>query len=225
VWCVNAGLMGGPRKMFQPKNRLNVIENTLEKLSQDLKTITHHQSHVKNIKVEVSTSNVESCRDEVPLSVNLALQTTSFEVTKYYGKDPSSSGSTSDPKLNDTHVDKRSKTSLQTATMEMTLNSDKYASTMVYKYLQAHQEKEEPLSAEKICSNGHKLFAKQDWKGAMEAYTRCIPILMKRFESNGDDKSSSKKQQQDLLLAYSNRAETFLRLHNYENAEIDATKV
>lgn len=205
--------------------RLNVIENTLERLSQDLKIMRKHKNH---INLEVSTSNLEEGLDEIPLAIDLALLPIEKESPSKGSIESLSSRRLSNVNANfvNHHFDPTCKNTVLLNTMRMSIRDLNCMSPMAHDYLPVLQGKEEPLSVEQLCSIGHDLFAMRDWKGAMEVYSKCIPILMQEIDSNKKEGNPMKKQQEDLLLlSYSNRAETCLRLSNYEDALNDATKV
>ncbi|CAM6096424.1 unnamed protein product [Calypogeia fissa] len=124
------------------------------------------------------------------------------------------------------HVDTRCRNPLLLDNTRLASKDKKYVPVMENDHSQVIQGNEKPLRVQELCCAAHDLFAKRDWKGAMEIYSRCIPILIEEIESNTvyEGKPVEKQHEDLLLLAYSNRAETYLRLSKYEDALSDATK-
>ncbi|KAH9563444.1 hypothetical protein CY35_05G126100 [Sphagnum magellanicum] len=91
---------------------------------------------------------------------------------------------------------------------------------------------EESLSANSLRLEGNKLFLQEDFYGATQLYTRGILQAMKEQEhsrSHGSAKKSTRianghGAESEVLLAYSNRAEAWIRLQEYEKGLEDAQK-
>ncbi|CAM6085825.1 unnamed protein product [Calypogeia fissa] len=86
--------------------------------------------------------------------------------------------------------------------------------------------------ADKNRCEGNSLFTKNDFVGAMELYSKCITECLQLLEkSKGHDTSSTIVKEEEeadvkktLMLAYTNRSETWLRCKNFDNAHSDASK-
>ncbi|CAM6049142.1 unnamed protein product [Sphagnum compactum] len=91
---------------------------------------------------------------------------------------------------------------------------------------------EESLSANSLRLEGNRLFLQEDFYGATQLYTRGILQAMKEQEhsrSHGSAKKSTRianghGAESEVLLAYSNRAEAWIRLQEYEKGLEDAQK-
>jgi tetratricopeptide (TPR) repeat protein len=78
---------------------------------------------------------------------------------------------------------------------------------------------------------GNKLFLHEDFHGATELYTRGILQAMKEQELTRSATSTEKSgvtnghaSESEVLLGFSNRAEAWIRLHEYEKGLEDAEK-
>jgi tetratricopeptide (TPR) repeat protein len=91
---------------------------------------------------------------------------------------------------------------------------------------------EESLSANSLRLEGNKLFLQEDFYGATQLYTRGILQAMKEQEHSRSHGSAKKftrianghGAESEVLLAYSNRAEAWIRLQEYEKGLEDAQK-
>ncbi len=85
------------------------------------------------------------------------------------------------------------------------------------------------LDAAALQAEGNRLFAKQDWTGSIEPYTKCIQNFWswsnkhkrKRAGENGTT-SNGKVVDETVILAYSNRAAAWMKSCHYERALKDA---
>jgi tetratricopeptide (TPR) repeat protein len=91
------------------------------------------------------------------------------------------------------------------------------------------------LDAAALQAEGNRLFAKQDWTGSIEPYTKCIQKLLelvhqkptsnkhkrKRAVENGTA-SNGKVVDETVILVYSNRAAASMKSCHYERALKDA---
>ncbi len=89
----------------------------------------------------------------------------------------------------------------------------------------------ESFSAHALRLQGNKLFLHEDFRGATELYTRGILQAMKEQERTRSATSPKKSgvtnghaSESEVLLGFSNRAEAWIRLHEYEKGLEDAEK-
>jgi tetratricopeptide (TPR) repeat protein len=89
----------------------------------------------------------------------------------------------------------------------------------------------ESFSAHALRLQGNKLFLHEDFRGATELYTRGILQAMKEQELTRSATSTEKSgvtnghaSESEVLLGFSNRAEAWIRLHEYEKGLEDAEK-
>ncbi|CAM6007029.1 unnamed protein product [Sphagnum balticum] len=89
----------------------------------------------------------------------------------------------------------------------------------------------ESFSAHALRLQGNKLFLHEDFHGATELYTRGILQAMKEQELTRSATSTEKSgvtnghaSESEVLLGFSNRAEAWIRLHEYEKGLEDAEK-
>jgi len=89
----------------------------------------------------------------------------------------------------------------------------------------------ESFSAHALRLQGNKLFLHEDFHGATELYTRGILQAMKEQEHTRSATSPKKSgvtnghaSESEVLLGFSNRAEAWIRLHEYEKGLEDAEK-
>jgi hypothetical protein len=89
----------------------------------------------------------------------------------------------------------------------------------------------ESFSAHALRLQGNKLFLHEDFRGATELYTRGILQAMKEQECTRSATSPKKSgvtnghaSESEVLLGFSNRAEAWIRLHEYEKGLEDAEK-
>uniref|UniRef100_A0A7I4F6F9 SET domain-containing protein n=1 Tax=Physcomitrium patens TaxID=3218 RepID=A0A7I4F6F9_PHYPA len=90
------------------------------------------------------------------------------------------------------------------------------------------------MDAATLRTEGNRLFAKQDWPGAIGFYTKCIQKAMstnqrkpnaknrKKGHSENGATSNGKVSTETVVLAYSNRAAAWMKLCHYERALVDA---
>lgn len=90
------------------------------------------------------------------------------------------------------------------------------------------------MDAASLRTEGNRLFAKQDWTGAIKLYTKCIqkswdtkqrkPNSKNKKKGQGDNGaiSNGKVAVETVMLAYSNRAAAWMKLCHYERALSDA---
>eukprot|EP01018_Ginkgo_biloba_P013777 Gb_00792 [translate_table: standard] len=79
---------------------------------------------------------------------------------------------------------------------------------------------DECLSVEELRKVGNRCFGDEDWMGAINLYSQCI----ERATNEEPVAMSSTSANQTLLLSFSNRAETWLKLNNFERALCDCDK-
>jgi hypothetical protein len=94
------------------------------------------------------------------------------------------------------------------------------------------------LDAADLQAEGNRVFAKQDWTGSIEPYTKCIKKFLesvhqkptsnkhkrKRAGENGTT-SNGKVVDETVILAYSNRSAAWMKTCHYERALKDAYEV
>eukprot|EP01018_Ginkgo_biloba_P013723 Gb_24396 [translate_table: standard] len=80
------------------------------------------------------------------------------------------------------------------------------------------------LSVEELRKRGNRCFGDEDWMGAVNLYTLSIEKATNEEPASMCSTSPNKSENQNLLLSYTNRAETWLKLNNFEQALCDCDK-
>eukprot|EP01018_Ginkgo_biloba_P013722 Gb_24395 [translate_table: standard] len=80
------------------------------------------------------------------------------------------------------------------------------------------------LNVEELRKRGNRCFGDGDWTGAVSLYTLCIEKATNEEPASLCSTSANKSENQNLLLSYANRAETWLKLNNFEQALCDCDK-
>lgn len=81
------------------------------------------------------------------------------------------------------------------------------------------------MTANELRNLGNQLFAEGKYEGATELYTRAIlraEEVERRFSGVGGRGANGHGRESEVLLGFSNRAEAWIRLHQYEKALEDA---